>query len=297
MINVPDEFREADMQITIYLDIIFCINFLTDYVILWMTSFFLRERVRRVRLFAGAFFGAGIMTLFLYIPRPIPVTVGVISVVGVSMGTVFLVFGMRGFMKKWFCTTTILFLAGSIMNYIKMITNQTVLAFCSWLVFYIVCVGVTMCICLMGKKILRMEENIYPIEISNAGKKVYCRVYLDTGHFLKDPLFGKPVLLISKGIAKGCLNENAFRMIEEYEKNGMINYSLILMNDIQQRNCFHEIEFYSIGNPSGKLLCFLVDELKVGGDSFVYKKQPVAVAPEYVFRKSEYQGLIHRDCF
>lgn len=285
------------MHITIYLDIIFCINFLANYVILWLTSRILKERVNKVRLPVGAAFGAGLLLLFLYIPRPIPGITGLASFVGISMGTVFIAFGKRGFIKKWFCSTTILFLAGSVMNYIKEITNQTVLTFFGWLVFFMICIGIVAFGICVSKKIGRIEGNIYPVELCNAGKKVYCRVYLDTGNFLTDPLFGKPVLLISNRIAKSCLSDETFRIVEEYEKSGMIDYSQMLYSDIQQKNCFHEIAFYSIGNPSGKLLCFLIDELKVGGKSVVYRKQPVAVAPEYLFQKSEYQGLIHRDCF
>lgn len=284
------------MQITFYLDIIFCINLLANFVILCLASWVLRERIKYWRLFAGAAFGAGLLILFLYIPRTVPKITGIICLVGISMGTVWITFGKRGFIRKWFCSTTILFLTGSIMNYVKMMTNQTVLTFCGWLVLFMTCIGITAALVCGLRRNARLFENIYPVEICNADKKVYCRVFLDTGLFLTDPLFHKPVLLVSHSIAVSCLNEEDCRLIEAYEKNGIIDYSKILDDSALQKNCFHEIAFCSVGNPSGKLLCFLIDELKVGGTSDVHRRQPIAVAPPYLFKGTEYQGLIHRDC-
>lgn len=286
------------MQITLYLDIIFCINFLADYIVLWLTAHILKEEIGRFRLVAGAITGAGLFLLFLYISEDFSGVTRVSSLVGISMGTVFITFGKKGMIKKWFCSTTILFLTGSIMNYVKMITNQTVLTLCGWLVFFMVSVSISMFIIYTGRKTTRMTENIYAVEMCNAGKKVYCKVFLDTGNFLRDPLFGKPVLLVSGDVARCCLNDDGCRFLEAYEKKRMIDYSQMPGGDTQQKNCFHEIAFYSVGNPSGKLLCFLIDELRIGGKTVVVcRKQPVAVAPEYLFEKTEYQGLLHKDCF
>lgn len=284
------------MQITLYLDIIFCINLFANFVILCLASCIFRERIKCLRLFAGAAFGAGLLILFLYIPGKVPKITGIICLVGISMGTVFITFGKKGFIRKWFCSTTILFLAGSIMNYVKMMTNQTVLTLCGWLVLFMACIGITAALICGVRRNARFFENIYPVEICNADKKVYCRVFLDTGLFLTDPLFGKPVLLVSRSIAVSCLNEEDCRFIEAYEKNGIIDYSQMLSDSALQKNCFHEIAFCSVGNPSGKLLCFLIDELKVGGESSVHRRQPIAVAPSYLFQGAEYQGLINRDC-
>lgn len=284
------------MRITLYLDIIFCINLLADFAILCLVSCIHRERLNYPRLFAGAAFGAGLLILFLCIPGPVPKGTGIICLVGISMGTVFAAFGKKGFIRKWFSSTTILFLAGSIMNYVKMITNQTVLTLCGWLVLFMTCIVITFALVCEVRRNARLFENIYPIEICNADKTVYCRAFLDTGLFLTDPLFGKPVLLVSRSIAVSCLKEEDCRFIEAYEKNGMIDYSQMLSDSTLQKNCFHEIAFSSVGNPSGRILCFLIDEMKVGGKDCVHRKQPVAVAPNDLFRGTEYQGLIHRDC-
>lgn len=284
------------MRITLYLDIIFCINLFANFVILCLVSCIHRERIKYLRLFAGAAFGAGLLILFLYIPRSVPKVTGIICLVGISMGTVFVTFGKKGFIRKWFSSTTILFLTGSIMNYVKMMTNQTVLTLCGWLVLFMTCIGITAALVCGVRRNARLFENIYPVEICNANRKVYCRVFLDTGLFLTDPLFGKPVLLVSRSIAVSCLKEEDCRFIEAYEKNGIIDYSQMLRDSTLQKNCFHEIAFSSVGNPSGKLLCFLIDELKVGGKDCIHRKQPVAVAPNDLFQGAEYQGLIHRDC-
>lgn len=284
------------MQITLYLDIIFCINTLANYIVLWITSCIMKEKTSMLRLFAGALTGAGLLILFLCLPRRYPVITGVASFVGISMGTIFITFGRIGFIRKWFCSTTIMFLTGSIMNYVKMITNQTVLTFCCWLFLFMAAILVTAFLVYAGRKNARVAENFFTVLLHNADKQVYCKVFLDTGNLLKDPLFGKPVLLVSKTIAEGCLNEEGCRMIEMYEKEKKIDYSQMLKSNAQQKNCFHEIAFCSVGNPSGRLLCFLVDELKVEGKTDIHRKQPVAVAPSYLFQETEYQGLIHREC-
>lgn len=284
------------MQVTLYLDIIFCINFLADYIVLWMTACIFRERIRKRRICAGAFIGSLLMLLFLFLPRSFPKITEAIGLLGISMGTVFFAFGRRGVVKKWFCSTTIVFLIGSVMNYVRMMTNQTILTFCGWLVLFMGGMGITAFLVRTGRKIVRNGADIYPVELCNAGNHVYCKIFMDTGNFLMDPLFGRPVIMISKNIAKSCLNDAGRCLIESYEKKGVIDYSEILEGNIQQTNCFHEIAFCSVGNPSGKMLCFLVDEFRVGGVSHIHRKQPVAVAPEYLFRDTEYQGLMHREC-
>lgn len=284
------------MQITLYLDIIFCINFLANYIVLWLTACIMKGKRSKLRLLAGAMAGAGLLLLFLYIPRIHPVITGAACFVGIGMGTIFITFGKKGFIRNWFCSTTIMFLTGSIMNYVKMITNQTVLTLCGWLVLFMSAILGTAFLVYLVRKNVRLTENVFIVLLHNDDKEVYCKVFLDTGNFLKDPLFGKPVLLVSRSIAEGCLNEEGCCFIETYEKKKKMDYSQMLAFNAQQKNCFHEIAFFSVGNPSGKLLCFLVDELKVEGKNDIHRKQPVAVAPDYLFQETEYQGLIHRDC-
>ncbi|MDE5863688.1 MAG: sigma-E processing peptidase SpoIIGA [Lachnospiraceae bacterium] len=57
------------MQITVYLDIIFVINFIADFFVLFLTGKILRQKILWWRLIAGTAFGAG--SLLFFVLRPV----------------------------------------------------------------------------------------------------------------------------------------------------------------------------------------------------------------------------------
>jgi hypothetical protein len=178
------------------------------------------------------------------------------------------------------------------MSYVKGITGKTTLSLIAWLVLLVESLGVVGLLVHITKKRHSTVSNLSFVAMKHKGKHIYFQAFVDTGNFLWDPLLRKPVVLISREIMEGLVNDTEKEMISKYLKCGYIDYSQMLYKDIQQKSCFHEIAYQSVGQPCGKLICFLVEEMIVGNSDNTERKQPVAVAPDYLFCGKEYQGLI-----
>jgi stage II sporulation protein GA (sporulation sigma-E factor processing peptidase) len=279
------------MQVTLYLDIIFLVNFIVDFAVLKLTAMILRLRIPFWRIGLAAVIGGVLCLPLLFIRGSFGGKYGVISLVGISMGANVIAFGRKGVIRKWFCSTTILFLLGSIMNYVKEITNKTMLDLCGWLVLWLEGLALLFLFIHTTKSSVSLCSRMCSIVVHNGEKNVVFKAFPDTGNFLWDPFVGKPVVLISKEIVACLVTEEERSIIENYLTYGYIDYSQ-MKTDIQLGNCFHEILYQSVGEPCGKLICFIVDEMIVEHNGVREKKQPVAVAPDYLFRGKEYQGLI-----
>ena len=286
------------MQIVVYLDVIFFINFIADFVVLFLTGVISKQKIIFWRLLAGAIFGAGLLLPLVCYPYVLMGKTGIAACVGISMGAVAIAFGRKNgsFIKKWFLSTTIMFLLGGIMNYLKNVTNNTFMQLNVWMILF---VGSSLCgfgMLRFLKHTIQKKEHIYLLEVKHENQVVVEQVYMDTGNMLWDPLFYKPVIMLSEQFVKKCITEEEREIVEEYREKGRLDFEKILACNAQRKACFHEIAYQSVGNSSGKLLCFLVEEIRIIGSNHILIKQPVAIGPSFLFEGKDYQGLLHREC-
>lgn len=286
------------MQITFYLDIIFFINFIADFIVLLITGVILKQKIVLWRLLAGASFGAGMLLPLVCFPHLLMGKTGIAACVGISIGAVAISFGRKngGIIKKWFLSTTVMFLLGGIMNYFKQITDNTFIQLSVWMILF---TGSSLCglgMIHFWKHIIRKKDNVYLIKVKHVNQIAVDQVYLDTGNMLWDPLFYKPVIMLSEKFVGRCITKEEEEIVKEYREKGKLDFEKTLTCNTLRKACFHEITYQSVGNPSGKLLCFLVEEIHISGSDRVLKKQPVAIGPSFLFEGKEYQGLLHREC-
>lgn len=286
------------MQIIVYLDIIFFINFIVDFFVLLLTGIILKQKIVCWRVIAGALFGAVSLLPFFLRPNLLTGKTGIILCTGISMGAVAISLGRKkgGLVKKWFLSTTIMVLLGGMINYLRCITGVTSVSLGIWMVLF--AGGGAGCFYMIRflQKMLHKGKHIYLIRIKHGMKEAMDYVYLDTGNMLWDPLFSKPVILLSESFVGKCLTEEEKEFIEEYKKKGYINYKKQIVLDIQKKACFHEIAYQSVGNPSGKLLCLIMEEIVLKKNGQILVKQPVAIGSADLFEGKEYQGLLHFEC-
>ena len=291
-------FRRSRLQITIYLDVVFLINFLAIFSILMLTDIVLKQKTAVWRILAGSVLGAGVLLPFLFFPYYLIGKTGVIVCAGISLGTVKISFkrGNGCFLKQWVLSTTNMILLGGVMNYLKQITGKTTLQLGIWFALF---VGSSL-FCFLMVRFFRItgqkENNIYWIKIKKEKQMATDKVFLDTGNMLWDALYGKPVILLSEEFVRQCLTAEEREMVETYKENGQIDYEKMMSGNTQKTAGFHEIAYQSVGNSSGKLLCFLIEEIEIQGCNKILRKQPVAIGPAYLFKGKEYQGLLHVEC-
>ncbi len=286
------------MQITVYYDVVFLINFVVDFVVLYLTGMIAKKKIRWNRIIIGAVFATMSLLIFILYPALFIGWKGVVILIGISMGTVAIPYWEKHwcFMRTWFLTTTLMVLIGGIMNYLKYISQSTAMNMKSWFVFFVVsciCIGM---IVISLRNIFKQNENIYLVQFVHGEHITVETLYLDTGNMLVDPMFQKPVVILSHNAINKCMIEEERLVVEQYIKSGKLDYELLLSCQTQKKVCFHELPYQSVGKSSGKLLCLLVDEIKILGENRVLMKQPVAIVSDEVFDGNIYQGLLHREC-
>lgn len=284
------------MQIILYFDVIFLMNFIAEYVVLFITSKMCSQNVKKRRLILGALLETILFLLLFVFPIGKKRLFGVLYLVGSSMGIIALTFGKKALIKKWFCSTTILFLLGSLMNYLRMQNGQTVYGLCKWmLIFWGASIIVMGMVCFLKQRKTFFSQ-LYTVVIKHRKREAKFLVYVDTGNFLKDPFLGRPVALVSEKIAFHCMTPKLRQVYENYKETGRLNYCQLPLEDGKTTELFFEITYQSVGNASGKLFCFLVDCMQIVEQEKRMKKQPIAIAPSYVFEGKEYQGLLYAEC-
>lgn len=286
------------MQITIYLDVIFLVNFIANFFVLLITGKIIKKKIRIWRVTLGAMFGAVLLLFFMFLPSWLMGWKGIVTSVGISMGAVAIPYGEKNFsfVRTWFLSTTIMVLIGGTMNYIRYIYETSVLQLMQWLFVFGVSSLCVLALLSAMRKTVKANDHIYLIQIRHGNRTIVESVYLDTGNLLMDPIFHKPVLVLCENVVNQCLIEDEKIILEHYKKNGRLDYNSVLSCQTQKNICFHEISYQSVGQTSGKLLCVLLDQVCVLGKDKVLRKQPVAIVPEAVFSGKEYKGLLHKEC-
>ena len=111
---------------------------------------------------------------------------------------------------------------------------------------------------IMGR---RMKERTFAdVEISMEGKAVTMKGMVDTGNFLKDPLTGKPVMIISAPAAKKILPGE---IVEEAIKTGKPEVLPEKLINSGYAGRIRLIPFHSIGEERGCLIGIRPDEIRI----------------------------------
>lgn len=285
------------MQVKIYLDIIFLINFMVGCFVLFSVNIILHLHTKWWKIMMGGL--AGSVTLLLFVPCRLlfyPV-IGTLIYIGISIEANLICFGYKnGLFYKWLLSTTIMVLIGSGMNYIKYILGFSVFDFSRWLLCFFTAEIMVFIIMMNIIKIQKSSKQIYTVKFTKNNYAFFEKMYLDTGNLLWDSLFQKPVIVLSESSIRACFTVEEYRLLKKYLDMGIFDYNGLLSSEMQKNYCFHEIHYESVGRKNGKMLCFLMDEVEIVGERKKLYKQPVAIVPKTLFAGKAYQGLLQPDC-
>ena len=202
---------EVHMQRTIYIDILFCVNFIIDYIILLTVRRFMNISVRRLRLLLGA--AAGGLSSFVILLPALPSGLSLIlslafacTIVGIAFAPLpralyirtaaafFLIsFGYCGAMMA----LLVLFAPSSLI-----VRNSSVYINISPLVLIVATVICYVVLHVIIRITGRGESSgtKCKIEISVNGRKLSCTALIDSGSTLCEPFSGDPVIVLSPGL-------------------------------------------------------------------------------------------------
>lgn len=227
------------MYYTLYIDVFFLENLLTDYLLLTVTGRVLKIRIPEVRRLLAA--GIGSLTVCLvYLAGGQNSLAGKLIQYGAAAaGMVFtsLPKNQRGlFWKALFLLYLNGFLLGGIFGWLR---NAFAFPVYPFLFFTLLSYEL---LSLAAKLLFRQkeqEQSIYAVTIRYQENTCTVRALLDTGNRLRDPVFGKPVSIITADLKTELLGE--------------------------QEPVMYPIPYHSVGRKTGFLPAFYADALELTG--------------------------------
>jgi stage II sporulation protein GA (sporulation sigma-E factor processing peptidase) len=280
----------------VYVDLVFFLNFIMDFLILWATARLAGIKVVYSRIGIAAFLGGVYAVAYI-----IPVLDFCYSLPAkIIFSCLLLLLAVRPrtiaeFKKAFLYFYAINFtVAGAtIASSYLFNTHLTDGSFSYlWLVAGVVC---TVLIGIYGEKYLR--KNVIPqllkfgVELRFNKKSCYGKGFLDTGNGLRDPLTNRPVVVAEYGFLRECLPDDLKTAMESSKDD---NDMLDALTRSIWASRLRLIPFSSIGKKNGILVGVRADEilLNLGEKNVLHKNMVVGIYKDQLSPEGNYQMLI-----
>ncbi|MCM1495021.1 MAG: sigma-E processing peptidase SpoIIGA [Bacteroides sp.] len=296
------------MKYTIYLDVLFLINFGMDFLIIWLTGRLCGQRASWWRYLISPLAGSTLLILLTWLPIPFPwmYYIGSYGMIGMIMCCLaFRPTGIWQGLKCYGCQLMITFLLGGIMNWLYFSTPLG-----EWCVhslggqglqlrelFLLVLLsGGIIAVLTTGFRQLRREQGqeTYQISLYFEGHNIYGTGFVDTGNFLKDPLSRRPVAVVSADWLSPVLPDAYRRLVTVYLETGRIDYDRIAEEKLQKARW---IPFQAIGEQQGELLGLQCEKMILRRNNVCMTRRNViiGISPTPIASHERYQMLLHRE--
>lgn len=296
------------MEYQIYLDVIFFVNFIMDYLILCLMSIVFHYEAKFTRRLLGSFIGAIMVCIMVLIPIPIGLIGYLIYVLVVSFSMVYVAFGSKTFMglvKQVICLYILTFLFGGIINWLMFETQVG---------FYIqnmlqnpdlyqlgiknFCIGAASTFILLTvfsksvSKIHKGKDPYFFITLFFEEEEVTTIGLLDTGNALVDPMTKKPVIVGEFEVIKKGLKEPYQSFIQDFITNKQIDYERVAKENLTR---IRWIPFQSIGEEAGMMVGVLCKRCVIKRDKEImfHENVVVAMSANTLSLKHEYFVILH----
>lgn len=230
---------------TIYVDLVFFINFIMDFYILSGVKFLLKLQTKLIRIIIGSFIGS-ISTILLFFKLS-NLELNLIKIF-ISVIMVLVSFGKNNILNKLFYLYIVsIVLGGSIylindslryeVNGFTFINN----GYSSNLLILIIISPII--IYLYIKELLKYKRIIntnYDVVIKLKNKTINLNGFLDTGNKLIDPYFNRPIVLVNKKYIDMRGKKIIYVPFTSLNNNGLLKCIIpeyILMNNKKYNNC------------------------------------------------------------
>ena len=141
-------------------------------------------------------------------------------------------------------------------------------------VLQLVCAGLLCIVCLYGFG--SAVRQYVPVELHYSGKQLQLQALYDTGHQLRDPVTGRPVLVVGADVADALTGLTAGQLKAPVETMGKVPGLRL-------------IPYQTVGQSGGLMLAMCLPDTRIGKKKGSYL---VAFAPQVLDGKGKYQALI-----
>ena len=256
------------MYYELYVDVLFLVNFMMDYLLLMLLKKMLKCTATHGRLLFGAMVGALLTCIILILPISYNILKfvlfhAVVNIVMIRAGLK--IKGIRNLSKAYLLLYIGSFLLGGVLQaFHQYIRLGSVFFAIAVFGYYIVSKLWDILAAIQKRNQYQCRVDLY------LGEKI-CRVdgIIDTGNGLYDPITNCPVNILDKAVARELLGE---------QKLSGVRY----------------IPYHSIGKKEGVLLAVKIDKMCIHGEQEIWVKAPlIGVSEETIAAGGEYQMILN----
>ena len=259
---------------TVYLDVILIENLCMNYIILFATSYILKNKVNHIRLIISSLLG-GIYAIVAYM-QILEIYSNIVMKIFLSIIMVYIAYNSKNIkilIKQIviFYLTSFVF-GGCAFALLYFIKPQEILmrngmyigtyplkiaALGAIVGFIITTIAFKLVKSKISKKDMFCKMKIYFNE-----KSINTVAMIDTGNMLKDPITRMPVIVVQKDI---LYNVIPYTILDNLDKiiGGDVSKELYETNNLEYISKFRVIPFSSIGKQNGMLLGLKADKVQV----------------------------------
>jgi len=291
----------------VYLDVLLLENILMNYLILAVTSKFLKKKVKSLRLLLGAFIGAVYVIILLFLPQiHIYYSLSAKLILSVVIvGVTFFPKKLREFIKTITCfyMSTFIF-AGAAFAFLSLnqgggiVRNGAFYVYMnSKMSFILIAALVTLILIRAFYQFIKEygsgDKVLVSLYVVFDGNGIWVPALVDTGNQLKDPLSGAPVIIVEAQAIKSLLPLSLAEYMEQQKDEEPLNIELALKNT-GWFSRFRLVPFTSLGKENGILLGFRPDYIEVGknGERKETKDVVICLYNRKLSENSTYHALL-----
>lgn len=265
------------MKPTVYIDVIFLINFIINFLLLVAVAKFLKHKIKIYRQILASLVGA-LYAVFVFVPK-ISIIYSLFFKIVFSLVIVQIAFNnknIKDFVKNVCAFYVVSFIFGGgafalfyltnaksglgyVLNYNVLYSYFPLKIFIisTLACYFLINIFIKIFIKKNDKKNLFYKANIYLDE-----NKAECTMLLDTGNSLCEPIFGLPVIIVELSALNKILPDKiAFALNSLEENNFAYVANNILNSSLASR--FRVIPFKSIGKDEGFLIGVKPDKVEL----------------------------------
>ncbi len=203
------------MEIKVYADVLFLINLLMDYALLYISLKIVKRKPQKLRLIISATIGAGYGVFSFFVPfSPLAEAFLKVTVASFMVFMAFKPTALHTFLKYVIVFLVVSFSSGGIafsVLYHTSLGTKLGTAF-SGGTFYVnlpvyklifvcaICYLFMTIFSFVSNRFRRTSEGTYDVTVFSQNKKVSFKALLDTGNFLSEPKSCFPVMIVRKGV-------------------------------------------------------------------------------------------------
>ena len=260
------------MYYELYVDVLFLVNFMMDYLLLLLVRKMLRCTATHGTVFLGAALGSFLTCVIVVLPIPYAVLKFVLfhMVVNTFMIRAGLkIKNMREFAKAYIMLYVGGFMLGGVLEALHQYVRVASL-------FFAIAVGGYHIVSKLWDFIAAVHRiNQYKCKVDLYLGERRCQVtgIIDTGNGLRDPVSGKPVNILDKTVARQFLGD---------VKMSQVRY----------------VPYHSIGKKEGVILALTIDQMCVYKEKAYWIQKPlIGVSEEMISAEGEYQMILNPNIF